>query len=78
MKKQMKFEEALSELENSVRRLESSDISLDEAIATYEEAVKLVRICNERLEGAEQRVKLLTETQDGTITDVPFDVNNEN
>ncbi len=71
-KSNIKFEEALGSLEDKVRSLESSELTLDEALKVYEEAVKLIKICNERLEKAEQRVKILTEGLDGTVTDAPF------
>jgi len=71
------FEEALTRLEGSVRRLEGGSITLDEALATFEEAVGLVKICNERLDRAEQRVRVLTEGEDGVISDKPFDDENE-
>ena len=71
------FEEALKKLEDEVKRLESGNMSLDESIASFEEAVKLVRICNEKLEQAERKVALLTEMSDGTVTDVPFVVDDE-
>ena len=71
------FEEALKKLEDEVKRLESGNMSLDESIASFEEAVKLVRICNEKLERAERKVALLTEMSDGTVTDVPFAVDDE-
>ena len=71
------FEEALKKLEDEVKRLESGNMSLDESIASFEEAVKLVRICNEKLEQAERKVALLTEMSDGTVTDVPFTVDDE-
>ncbi len=71
------FEEALKKLEDEVKRLESGNMSLDESIASFEEAVKLVRICNEKLEQAERKVALLTEMSDGTVTDVPFAVDDE-
>ena len=77
MSKEIKFEEALLKLEECVDRLEDGSISLDESIAAYEEAVKLVRICNERLELAESRVRILTEAKDGSVTDLPFDVSDE-
>ena len=38
----------------------------------------LIRICNERLESAERKVRILTETADGTVTDLPFDDVDEN
>ena len=77
MKKDIKFEEALEKLEEQVRRLESGDLSLDDSLVVFEEAIGLVKICNEKLEKAEQRVKILTESADGTVSDAPFDVNNE-
>lgn len=75
--KNMNFEEAMLKLEGEVKKLECGNMTLDESIATYEEAIKLVRICNEKLEGAERRVRILTEASDGSITDSPFDIDDE-
>ena len=69
----MKFEEAMLKLEESVRLLEGGTLSLDESIEKYEEALKYVRICNDTLEKAEQKVRILTESTDGSISDRPFD-----
>lgn len=73
----MNFEEAMTALEGKVKTLENGNMSLDESIAAFEEAVKLVRICNEKLEKAERRVRILIEQADGQITDMPFDNQNE-
>ncbi len=73
MKKNVTFEEAMLSLDNAVSRLESGSISLDEALATFEEAVKLIKICNEKINSAEQKVKMLIENTDGTVSDAPFD-----
>ena len=75
--KEISFEEALMKLEDQVKKLESGNMSLDESIYSFEEAVNLVKLCNEKLENAERRVRLLTEKADGTITDVPFETDNE-
>lgn len=75
--KNMNFEEAMLKLEGEVKKLECGNMTLDESIATYEEAIKLVRICNDKLEGAERRVRILTEANDGSITDRPFDLDDE-
>lgn len=75
--KDINFEEAMTRLEGEVKKLESGNMTLDESIAAFEEAVKLIRICNDRLENAERRVRILTETADGSITDVPFDLTDE-
>lgn len=72
MENKMKFEDAMVQLEQSVARLESGSLGLDDAIAEYERAVGLVRICNDRLLDAEQRVRILTESADGSISDRPF------
>lgn len=53
------FEEALAELEQRVRRLESGEVSLEEALRLFEEGVELARTCHEQLEAAEQRVSAL-------------------
>lgn len=75
--KNMKFEDAMIELESKVKKLESGSLTLDESIAAFEEAVKLIRVCNKQLENAERRVRMLTEGNDGSVTDVPFDIENE-
>ena len=72
MKKDMKFEDAVLALEEIVRNLESNTFTLDESLSAFEEAVSLVKHCSVALGNAEQRVRMLTEAQDGTITDVPF------
>ena len=72
MSSTMKFEEALSKLEEAVRLLEGGKLTLDESIEKYEDALKYVRVCNEMLEKAEQKVRILTEDQDGTVSDRPF------
>ena len=77
MEKNIKFEQALLSLEEIVKKLESGSLSLDESLAAFEEAIGLVKICNEKLENAEQKVRILTEDNDGTITDVPFDTDDE-
>ena len=72
MNKEMKFEEAISKLEDAVWLLEGGTLSLDESIDKYEEALKYVKICSETLAKAEQKVKILTESADGSISDRPF------
>ena len=77
MKNDIKFEEALEKLEESVKMLESGNMSLDESLVVFEKAISLVKICNEKLENAEQRVRVLTEAKDGSVSDAPFDVDDE-
>ena len=68
----IKFEEAIKKLEETVSNLESGSYSLEESIKKFEEAVHLIKICEEKLSSAKQKVRMLTESADGTVTDVPF------
>lgn len=54
------FEQALNELEDHVRRLDSGELPLDDSLQVFESGVKLVRECQELLDGAEQRITELT------------------
>ena len=72
MKKDMSFEEAMEMLEAEVKKLESGSASLDETLASYENAIGLVKLCNEKIEGAERRVRVLVENADSTVTDKDF------
>ena len=77
MKKTLSFEEAMLSLEDIVTKLENGGLSLEESLSSFEEAVKLVKLCNGKLESAEHKVKMLIENADGTISDAPFDVTDE-
>ncbi len=58
------FEDALAMLEDRVRKLDSGELPLEQALATFEEGVGLVRQCQELLDGAEQRIVELTGSTD--------------
>jgi exodeoxyribonuclease VII small subunit len=53
------FEEAQRELEDVVRRLESGEASLDEALRLWERGEELYRFCKERLDAAEGKIEEL-------------------
>ena len=72
MEKNMKFEEAMASLEDITRRLESGNLPLEDAISAYERAVALIKICNEKLEAAEKKVKILTKSADGSVIAADF------
>jgi len=54
------FEAAISRLEEIVRALETGNAPLDMSLSLFEEGVSLVKLCNFKLDTAEQRVKILT------------------
>ena len=55
----LSFEKALAELEKIVERMESGDLSLEQALATHKCGLELARFCQQRLEAAQQQVKVL-------------------
>lgn len=62
------FEEALKQLENIIKDLESGTIPLEEAINKYTDAMNLVKLCQEKLDKATNQVnKILAE--DGSLQD---------
>lgn len=62
------FEAALERLEEIVRRLETGTAPLDDSLTLFEEGVSLVKLCNSRLDAAQQKITLMT----GDGTEVPF------
>ncbi|MFO1401952.1 MAG: exodeoxyribonuclease VII small subunit [Steroidobacteraceae bacterium] len=55
------FEQTLAELEALVARLESGELPLDQALAAFEQGVKLTRACQAALQAAQQKVQVLTQ-----------------
>lgn len=78
MNKSMKFEDAMKKLEELVSNLESGNVSLDESVKLYEEALELAAFCNSKLDNAESKIKMLVKDESGTVTDKPFLPENEN
>lgn len=70
-KKELDFEKALERLEEIVNLLESGDAPLDKSLSLFEEGVKLVKLCNEKLEIAESTVKQLINV-DGEFIEKTF------
>jgi len=53
------FEHSLDELEQLVARMEGGELSLDESLASFERGIGLYRHCQQALDKAELRVRLL-------------------
>ena len=71
------FEKAMRKLESTVEALEGGTLSLDESLKRFEEAIALVRLCSDALEQAKQRVRVLTEGEDGAVREEPFPIEHE-
>jgi exodeoxyribonuclease VII small subunit len=64
----LSFEDALAELEQIVRGLESGQQKLEDAITAYERGAALRRHCEAKLAEAEARVAAIVEHADGTLS----------
>jgi len=56
---ELSFEQALDELDTLVRKMESGELSLDDALASYRRGAELARHCQARLAVAEQEIRKL-------------------
>lgn len=74
---EIKFEQALAKLERIAEELESGELSLEEAIAKYEEGMKLSKICSRKLEAAKQKIEILVKTDKGKLKTHPFSAKGE-
>jgi exodeoxyribonuclease VII small subunit len=67
------FESAVERLEGIVDAMESDKMPLEELLVRYEEGVKLVKTCQEKLESAEKRIEIITRNAAGKPQTAPFD-----
>lgn len=56
----LSFEQALSELESIVERLETGDVALEESIEIYQRGAQLRAYCDEKLKSAQARIEKIT------------------
>lgn len=58
-KQEPSFESAIERLETIVEQMESDKLPLEDLLVRYEEGIKLVKTCSEKLEAAEKRIELI-------------------
>src|SRR5438067_11043181 len=72
-KDQPSFENAIERLEAIVEQMESDSLPLEDLLTRYEEGLKLVKFCSEKLEAAEKRIEIITREAGGKPKLVEFD-----
>ena len=60
MSDDIKYEEAIKQLEEIVLKLENGSASLDESISLFEKGTKLASVCSNKHKSAQQKISLLT------------------
>lgn len=66
------FETALSRLDEIVSALENGSSRLEDSLRLFEEGVGLIRVCSDKLEQAEQKVKILVNNGNGSYNEQDF------
>ncbi|WP_445010959.1 exodeoxyribonuclease VII small subunit [Vreelandella stevensii] len=66
------FAATVTELETIVERLESGELSLEDALTAFEQGVRLTRDAQQRLDSAELKVRALSEAPEGKLDVAPF------
>lgn len=66
--KELNFEESLKKLEEIVKKLESGEVPLDDAIKEFNEAMTLAKNCDQKLKNAEEAITKIVNA-DGSIED---------
>ena len=61
----LSIEQSFARLQEILARMEEDDVTLEQSFACYEEGMKLVRHCNEKISQVEQKVMVLSE--DGSL-----------
>jgi len=59
------FETSMDRLEQIVEEMESDKLPLEDLLMRYEEGIKLVKVCEEKLKSAEQRIEIITRNAAG-------------
>lgn len=69
----IKLEDAMKRLDEVLAALEGENTDLEASLKLYEEGIKLVRLCNEKLSEAERMIKVLKMNADGEIIQSDLD-----
>lgn len=67
------FENAMDRLEAIVEQMESGKLPLEELIVRYEEGMNMVKVCQERLTAAEQKIEIIARDSAGQAVVKPFE-----
>lgn len=73
MSKKMTFESAMNRLEEIAVALESGESTLEDSIKMYEEGIKLIDFCQQKLNEAEKKVQKLQKNADGNFETRPLE-----
>ena len=65
---EMTIEDGFDKLNNIIERMEDGEVSLEESFELYNEGVKLIKACNDKIDYVEKQIKLIG--KDGEENDI--------
>jgi exodeoxyribonuclease VII small subunit len=66
-KSKKSFEEAISELEDIVEKLEKGELMLEESLECFQRGIELSKYCSKKLDEVEKKISILVENEQGNI-----------
>jgi len=75
---EIKFEKAMTRLENIVEELERGDLDIDKSLEIFEEGIKMSRLCSKKLNEAEAKIEKLSKGKKGDLITELFPMEDKN
>ena len=75
---EIKFEKAMTRLENIVEELERGDLDIDKSLEIFEEGIKMSRLCSKKLNEAEAKIQKLSKGEKGDLITELFPIDDKN
>ncbi|WP_172369223.1 exodeoxyribonuclease VII small subunit [Sporosarcina jiandibaonis] len=76
-KQPIRFEEAMLDLEEVVKKLETGEVPLEDAISLYKKGMELSSFCHEKLQNAEKQLISIIDQNDNKVEFNPVQGTNE-
>jgi len=75
---EIKFEKAMTRLENIIEELERGDLDIDKSLEIFEEGIKMSRLCSKKLNEAEAKIEKLSKGKKGDLITELFPMEDKN
>ncbi len=75
---EIKFEKAMTRLENIIEELERGDLDIDKSLEIFEEGIKMSRLCSKKLTEAEAKIEKLSKGKKGDLITELFPMDDKN
>jgi len=75
---EIKFEKAMTRLENIIEELERGDLDIDKSLEIFEEGIKMSRLCSKKLNEAEAKIEKLSKGKNGDLITELFPMDDKN